>query len=269
MRPQEEGLPMVTTATPTTMTDALWQKYRATGDPQARSQLLDRYLGLVHHVARQVAARVSDVVEVDDLVSAGTLGLVQALEAFDLSRGLAFSTYAMRRIRGSILDELRSRDWVPRSVRSKGRQLATAVAQLENKLGRAPEPVEVAKALSIDLETYWRWREEVDGAVLVSLDGSVSSDHAESATLAETLSDATAERPGDSVTQQETVANLRNAIGMLPPKERTVLALYYYEELNLRQIAEVLHVTESRVSQIRTQALKRLRQRMSPAGDVA
>jgi len=269
MRPPEEGIPMVTTATPTTMTDALWQRYRATGDPEARSQLLDRYLGLVHHVARQVAARVSDVVEVDDLVSAGTLGLVQALEAFDLSRGLAFSTYAMRRIRGSILDELRSRDWVPRSVRSKGRQLATAIAQLEGRLGRSPEPQEVAQALSIDMETYWRWREEVDGAVLVSLDGSVSTEHSEAATLAETLSDQTAPTPGDSVTQEETVNNLRHAIGMLPPKERTVLALYYYEELNLRQIAEVLHVTESRVSQIRTQALKRLRQRMAPAGEVA
>lgn len=269
MRPSEEGTPMATTTAPTTMTDALWQRYRATGDPEARTQLLDRYLGLVHHVARQVAARVSDVVEVDDLVSAGTIGLVQALEAFDLSRGLAFSTYSMRRIHGSILDELRSRDWVPRSVRSKGRQLATTVTQLEARLGRAPEPSEVATALSLDMATYWRWREEVDGAVLVSLDGSVSADHAESATLAETLQDHTAEIPGDSVAEQETVSNLRHAIGMLPSRERTVLALYYYEELNLRQIAEVLHVTESRVSQIRTQALKRLRQQMAPAAGAA
>jgi RNA polymerase sigma factor for flagellar operon FliA len=260
---------MATTATATTMTDALWQRYRATGDPQARTQLLDRYLGLVHHVARQIAARISDVVEVDDLVSAGTLGMVQALEAFDLSRGLAFSTYAMRRIRGSILDELRSRDWVPRSVRSKGRQMATAVAQLEGRLGRAPEPAEVARALSLDLETYWRWREEVDGAVLVSLDGSASLDRAASAPLADTLPDAAAVTPGDAIAQEETVATLRHAIGMLPPQERTVLALYYYEELNLRQIAEVLHVTESRISQIRTQALKRLRQRMPPSAERA
>jgi RNA polymerase sigma factor FliA len=260
---------MATTAISTTMTDGLWQRYRATGDPQARSQLLDRYLGLVHHVARQVAVRVSDVVEVDELVSAGTLGLVQTLEAFDITRGLAFSTYAMRRIRGSMLDELRSRDWVPRSVRSKGRQLAIAAAQLEGRLGRAPEPAEVAQALSLDMETYWRWREEVDGAVLVSLDGSISSEHAESATLRETLQDKSAESPGEAVTQQETISNVQHAIGMLPHKERTVLALYYYEELNLRQIAEVLHVTESRVSQIRTQALKRLRQHLSTAGDAA
>ncbi len=254
---------------PQPIADALWQRYRSTGDPEARTQLLDRYLGLVHHVARQVAARVSDVVEVDDLVSAGTLGLVQALESFDLSRGLAFSTYAMRRIRGAILDELRSRDWVPRSVRAKGRQMAAVVASLESRLGRAPEPTEVATALSLDMETYWRWREEVDGAVLVSLDGSVTLDHSEAASLEETLPDQSVRLPGEALGEQETVATLKQAIAMLPPKERTVLALYYYEELNLRQIAEVLHVTESRVSQIRTQALKRLRQRMSPSEDVA
>ena len=267
MNESDEGATMTTmsTATTATMTDALWRRYRSTGDPEARSQLLDRYLGLVHHVARQIAARVADVVEVDDLVSAGTLGLVQALECFDLSRGLAFSTYAMRRIRGSILDELRSRDWVPRSVRAKGRQMATVVAGLQGRLGRAPEPQEVAGELSLDMPTYWRWKEAVDGAVLVSLHGSVTSDHYESASLEETLVDNSIPLPGAGLTQDETVATLRLAIGMLPAKERTVLALYYYEELNLRQIAEVLHVTESRVSQIRTQALKRLRHRMAPS----
>jgi RNA polymerase sigma factor for flagellar operon FliA len=247
-----------------TMTDTLWKQYRGTGDQDARAQLLDRYLGLVHHVARQIAGRVSDCVEVDDLVSAGTLGLVQSLESFDLSRGLAFSTYAMRRIRGSILDELRSRDWVPRSVRAKGRQLATAVAHLEGRLGRAPEPSEVAEQLQVDLPTYWRWREEIDGAVLVSLDGSVSIDHQDAAPLEDTLGDTNIPLPGEELSREEGVAMLRSAIAALPPKERTVLALYYYEELNLRQIAEVLHVTESRISQIRTQALKRLRTRLAP-----
>lgn len=259
MNPQNKG---TMTATQTGTTDALWRRYRGSGDPRARTQLLDRYLGLVHHVARQVALRVSDVVEVDDLVSAGTIGLVQALEGFDLSRGLAFSTFAMRRIHGAILDELRSRDWVPRSVRAKGRQMAVIVAQLESRLGRAPEPQEVAGALSLDMEKYWRWREEVDGAVLVSLDGSVAVEHSESGSLEETLSDAAAALPGDGMDQQETVASIRRAIHLLPPRERTVLVLYYYEELNLRQIAEVLHVTESRISQIRTQALNRLRQQM-------
>ncbi|HXE56686.1 MAG TPA: FliA/WhiG family RNA polymerase sigma factor [Gemmatimonadales bacterium] len=246
-----------------TLTDALWQRYRTDGDPDARAQLLDRYLGLVHHVARQIGARVGSAVELDDLIGAGTLGLVQALESFDLDRGLAFSTFAMRRIRGAILDELRSRDWVPRSVRAKTRQVAATVARLEGRLGRTPEPREVAEALAIDLETYWRWRQEIDGATLVSLDGWVSADDREAGTLEETLADASADEPDAPLYQEETEASLKAAIARLPAKERTVLALYYYEELTLRQIAEVLHVTESRVSQIRTQALRRLRERMA------
>lgn len=252
-----------------TMADALWRRYRGTGDPQARAQLLDRYLGLVHHIARQVAARVSDTVELDDLVSAGTLGLMQALEAFDLSRGLAFSTYATPRIHGAMLDSLRSRDWVPRSVRTRGRMLAAAAARLAGRLGRSPRPSEMAGELSVDLETYWRWREDVDGAVLVSLDGPAKDAAAESPTLADTLQGEATEIPGDWVTREETAASLRQQIGLLPARERTVLALYYYEELNLRQIGEVLRVSESRVSQIRTQALHRLRSRMVAAGDAA
>lgn len=245
------------------VTDRLWQRYRATGDPEARAALLNRYLGLVHHAARQVAARVSDLVEVDDLVSAGTLGLVQALQGFDLSRGLAFSTYAMRRIRGAMLDDLRSRDWVPRSVRAKGRQVTAVVANLERRLGRAPGATDIASALSLDLPTYWRWREEIDGAVLVSLDGTVVLEQAEAASLEATLPDHSSRLPGDEIAAREAAAGLRQAIAALPPKEHTVLALYYFEELNLRQIAEVLHLTESRVSQIRTQALRRLRQQPS------
>jgi RNA polymerase sigma factor for flagellar operon FliA len=242
--------------------ETLWQQYRSVGDPAARTALLDRYLGLVHHAARQIAGRVADCVEVDDLVSAGTLGLIQAMESFDLSRSLAFSTYAMRRIHGSILDELRSRDWVPRSVRAKGRQVAGAVHQLQGKLGRTPEAGEIAMALEIDVDTYWRWREEVDGASLVSLNGSLSHDGAEVTPLEETLYDHGAPLPGQALEHTEQIDQIKAALNDLPPRERTVLALYFYEELNLRQIAEVLHVTESRVSQIRTQALKRLRGRI-------
>jgi RNA polymerase sigma factor for flagellar operon FliA len=258
---------MATQTTPTGINDQLWQRYRATGDLAARAALLDRHLGLVHHVARRMAARVSDVVEVDDLVSAGTLGLVQALEGFDLSRGLAFSTFAMRRIQGAILDELRSRDWVPRSVRARGRQLAQAVSELEARLGRTPSPAEVAERLGIELTTYWRWREDVDGAVLVSLDSAAPPEHGDAASLEETLGDPEAAIPGAALEADEAASLLQHAIGRLPARERTVLALYYDEQLTLRQIAEVLHVTESRVSQLRSQALRRLRQRLHPAQD--
>ena len=243
------------------LTDALWERYEQTGDPVARAQLLDRYLGLVHHVAREIAVR-TPMLEVDDLVSAGTLGLVRALESFERERGLAFSTYAVRRIRGAILDDLRSRDWIPRSVRIKGRRLAAAVTELQVRLGRAPEPAEVARAIGIDIGTYWDWRNAVDGGTVVSLDAGAAPGERASLSLEETLGDADAPLPGQELVVREEHAHLREAIGELPEKERVVLSLYYYEEMNLRQIAEVLHVTESRISQIRTQALRRLRERL-------
>jgi RNA polymerase sigma factor for flagellar operon FliA len=243
----------------TNVTDALWERYVNHKDPEARSQLLDRYLGLVRHSARDMAARVGHAVEFEDLVGAGTLGLVQALEGFDLSRGLAFSTYAMRRIRGAILDELRSRDWRPRSVRAKGRQLAAVVSALETRFGRTPEAEEVATAMGIDLQTYYRIKEDVNGGVMVSLAGTVARGGDDTLRLEDTLADPDGDAPIEQIGKAETLGRLRLAIGRLPPRERTVLSLYYYEELNLKQIAEILHVTESRISQIRTQALKRLR----------
>ncbi len=253
---------------PAPQDDALWQRYRATGDPEARRQLLDRYVRLVYHVARRIGAR-TPFVETDELASAGALGLVHAIESFDLSRGLAFSTYAVSRIRGAILDDLRSRDRTPRSVRAKARRMAQITDTLERKLDRAPEPREVAAALSIDLPTYWDWRGAVDGRVVVSLDAADSSPRSHGLRLEEVLNDATAPLPGDALIEFQKVAEVREAIGRLPDRERTVLALYYYEGLNLRQVAEILHVTESRISQIRTQALRRLRDLLADDAAVA
>jgi RNA polymerase sigma factor FliA len=247
------------------LTDTLWVRYRSTGDSEARAQLLDRYLGLVHHVARDVGGR-TPAVDVRELVSAGTIGLIRALDSFDLARGLAFSTYAVQRIRGTILDDLRSRDWTPRSVRARNRKLLAVTATLQGKLGRAPEPREVAATLEIDLETYWRWQAAAQGGVMVSFDATAPCSR-NAATLGETIDDPEATLPGQELARLEEVEGLRQLIGVLPEKERIVLAMYYYEELNLRQIAEVLHVTESRVSQIRTQALRRLRERLTVQAD--
>src|SRR3954469_542205 len=141
-------------------TDVLWVRYRSAGDPEARAQLLTRHLGLVHHVAREVSRRIPSV-ELGELVSAGALGLMKALDSFDLSRGLAFSTYAVLRIRGAILDDLRSRDSTPRSVRVKRRRIEGIAAALEAELGRAASPQEVADRLEIDLTTYWKWKDAV------------------------------------------------------------------------------------------------------------
>lgn len=244
----------------TDLIDALWERYRRDGDPRVRAQLLDRYLGLVHHSAHQLARRISRDVELDDLIGAGTLGLVQALEGFDPARGLAFSTYAMPRIRGAMLDELRSRDWMPRSVRMRSRQLAGARANLQHELGRQPAHDEVANRLGIDMPTYWRWQEEIDGRVVLQLDAVRDDGEEHAPRLAESIADALAHEPGDALDDAETLSRLREAFDQLGQRDRLVLSLYYYEELNLRQIGEVMHVSESRISQIRTRALKRLRE---------
>jgi len=239
---------------------SLWRRYRRRGDQSARTALLERHLPLVRLLARKLAARIGGAVEVDDLVSAGTIGLVQALESYDLSRANSFATFASRRIHGSMLDELRRRDWVPRSVRSKARQLQRASGKIEAVLGRTPLPAEMAAALELDMPTYWSWRNTVDGAVQVSLDEGPSGDVTE---LAPTFT-MDQESSLDGITRDEQVEVLAHALGRLPDRERTVLVLYFYEELNLRQIAEMLHLTESRISQIRSSALNRVRTMLTP-----
>ncbi len=243
------------------LTDALWARYRATGDTKIRAQLLDRYLGLVHHSAHQLLRRVSRDIELHDLVGAGTLGLVQALEGFEPERGLAFSTYAMPRIRGAMLDELRGRDWMPRSVRMRSRQFFATRADLQQKLGRQPAAEEEAEALGLDMATYFRWQEEVDGRVLLQLDaGSDGDDGDRAPRLAESIADLLAAEPGGELDHEQMLERLREGFLQMSSRDRMVLSLYYYEEMNLREIGQVLHVSESRISQIRTRALKRLRE---------
>lgn len=242
----------------TDLIDALWKRYRRSGDNAARTQLLDRYIGLVHHSAHQLVRRVSREIELEDLVGAGTVGLVQALEGFDPARGLAFSTYAMPRIRGAMLDELRSRDWMPRSIRARSRLVAQVRNDLQQSLGRQPSSEEIAQALQVDMPTFWKWQEETDARRMLPID---QPGHGEDGalTLSESLADLLAGDPSDAMEEQERLAALREGFQQLSTRDRLVLTLYYFEELNLRQIGEVLHVSESRISQIRTRALQRLR----------
>lgn len=240
--------------TTSTTTDALWQSWRQQGDLAARRELLARYIGLVHHAAREVAPRVRDAVSLDELFSAGSLGLLQAMEGFDPDRGLAFSTFAMRRIRGAILDELRSRDPLSRSDRSQVRRMDAAVAELEQRLGRAPSSGEIAGHLGVDHETVARLRQRTAAVGPVSLEGEPGGNG-----LADRLGD-----NGDQVIHAELEASeragaLQQALDSLPPRERLILARSYFEERPLRLIAEELGVTESRVCQLRAQALARLR----------
>jgi RNA polymerase sigma factor for flagellar operon FliA len=242
--------------------DALWRRYRRRNDLSARAELLTRNLYLVRLLARKLALRIGGAVEVDDLMSAGTLGLVQALESFDLSRGYSFSTFASRRIHGAMLDELRQRDWAPRSVRAKARKLNSASAKVESLTRRAAAPAEVAAVLEIDVPTYWSWRHSVDGAAVVSLEDSTWSEEGHG-DLASGLGERDVVDAQHQIEATESVNRLANLISLLPERERTVLMLYFYEELNLRQIADMLHLTESRISQIRTSALRRLKEEMT------
>lgn len=254
------------TAIPATQTgdrtDILWTRYRTAGDPDARAQLLSRHLGLVHHVAREVSRRIPSV-ELGELVSAGALGLMKALDSFDLSRGLAFSTYAVLRIRGAILDDLRSRDSTPRSVRVKRRRIEAVAAALEARLGRAPSPKELSERLGIDLATFWKWRDAV--GIYAEAETPCPSHGRRFSRDAETHADPSVTPTPQKLVESEHVAHLRQLISRLPEQQRRVLALYYYEELNLRQVGEVLRVSESRVSQIRSQALRRLRAELAGA----
>ena len=237
--------------------DLLWNHYRETADPATRAELLGQHIGLVHHVVRQIAARVGDAVTYEDLVGAGMVGLVVAFEAFDPQRAVAFTTYATQRIRGAVLDELRAADPRTRLVRTRARDIQAAERALARELDRPPRPEEVAERLGIDIESYWEWRQGTETPVHVALDAPTGpSDRAP--VLADIIP-AAGPAPDAGLLAEEQLARVKDAIALLPEQQRTVLALCYYEELTLRQIAEVLHVTESRISQVRTAALKALR----------
>ena len=240
---------------------SLWTRHAA-GEPAAREALLAEHLNLVHHVAHQLSRTLAARIDVDELVSAGTLGLIDSLDHFDAARGLAFSTFAVPRIRGSMLDELRRQDHVPRSVRRKARDIGAARERLARTTGHAPDDRALAAELGVDLATLWRWQSDVEGAVHVPLDRP-GGDHDEHAPPpAELIADEEGDDVDARLTTSQEIALLRDAILGLGPQERIVLSLYYFEELKLHQIATILELTESRISQIRTRALSKLRQAM-------
>jgi RNA polymerase sigma factor for flagellar operon FliA len=236
----------------------LWRAF-ARGDGAARQALLAEHLSLVHHVARQLSRALAAPADFDELVSCGTIGLMNALDAFDASRGLAFSTFAVPRIRGAILDELRRQDHVPRSVRKKTRDLSAAKETLTRIFGRPATDAELAEHLGIDITTLWRWQAETESAVQISLDQSSSDQDAHTTHPIEPVAHDGEITIEDEITKDQEKEILRKALLGLKEQERIVLTLYYFEELKLHEIAEVLGLTESRVSQIRAKALSKLR----------
>jgi RNA polymerase sigma factor FliA len=245
-------------------THALWLQYKRTGDKAVRDRLILTYAPLVKYVAGRLGSGLPAHVDEGDLVSYGLLGLMGAIERFDPERDIKFETYAITRIKGSILDELRSMDWVPRSVRARARDIERAIAQLEAKLARAPTDEEIAERLGISEEEFQDSLLDISRTSIAALDELwASSGDGEGVALIDTIEDTYAAEPQAALAQTDLREALAEAIARLPEREKLVVTLYYYEELTLREIGDVLGVTESRVSQLHTKAILRLKSRFS------
>lgn len=239
--------------------DSLWRRFRS-GDLQARSELIETHIGLVHQVARKLARSLGDQVSHEDLVGSGVLGLIRALESYDPAHGSAFSTYAVPRIRGAILDDLRSNDPASRNLRQREREIAEAQARLEQELGRQPTESEIAHVLGVELPVLWRWKQALAALSHLPLDARIQLAEDDGVSVGDVIADDQAEAPDEALDRERRRERVRQALMSLRPQERLVVTLYYYEELKQAEIAQVLRVTESRVSQIRNKALRKLKE---------
>jgi RNA polymerase sigma factor FliA len=239
-----------------------WERYRDTRDPEVRERLILHYAPLVKYVAGRVAVGMPPNVEHADLVSYGIFGLMDAIEKFDVDKGFKFETYAITRIKGAIIDELRSVDWVPRSVRAKARKIEAAVARLEAQLLRAPTDEELATELDMDLDELEEALTKMSLTSVAALDEVLAVGEGDRISLVDTLQDLNTVMPEESVDEQATRDLLRQAIGRLTEREQTVLGLYYFEGMTLAQVGDVLGVTESRICQIHTKAVMSLRAKL-------
>ncbi|SDK59098.1 RNA polymerase sigma factor FliA [Billgrantia gudaonensis] len=221
-----------------------------------QNDLLDQYLPLVRRQALSLQVRLPASIELDDLIQAGTVGLLEAMGRFDAGQGASFATFASQRIRGAMLDELRSRDWLPRSVRRNARAVDEAVRSLEQRLGRPAEETEIATELGMDLENYRQLLSDTNSGHLLPFEALLDEG------LEPGVDDAEADRPFDELIDEQRRARLIAGIEALPEREKLLMALYYQEELNLKEIGAVLGVTESRVCQLHSQAVSRLRTRL-------
>ena len=242
----------------------LWRRCKDEGDERARERLVVAYSPLVKYVAGRMASGLPAHVEEADLISYGLVGLISAIERFDLEREIKFETYAITRIKGSIIDELRSLDWVPRSVRARAREIEKANQKLEHQLQRAPTDDEMANELDMTVDEFQDALLQISNSTVAALDElwSVSDSSGDQVSLLDTLTDETAPDPATVMDQTDLKDRVADAIARLPEREKLVVALYYYENLTLREIGEVLGVTESRISQLHTKAVLRLRSRL-------
>ena len=242
---------------------ALWARYKDGDDSRARDELILNFSPLVKYVAGRLASSLPQTVDTADLISYGVFGLIDAIEKYDPGRAIKFETYAIARIKGAIIDELRAMDWVPRSVRSRGREIENAYIALENKLKRVPSDQEVADEMGISLKEFQDILTKLRYTSVVSFEELwVGGDRDEGQSAIGSIRDESAEDPVSMFESSEMKQILATAIERLPEREKTVVALYYYEGLTLKEIGQVLGVTESRVSQLHTKAVLRLRAKL-------
>lgn len=231
-------------------------------DQQEKDKLIVEYSSLIKFIAQKIAARLPANIELDDLISSGTIGLMDAIDKYDPTRDNKFKTYAEFRIRGAILDELRAQDWVPRSIRDKAKVLDKTMVQLEAELGRIPTDEEVAQALSMNIDEYHTLINQVRPVSLLSIDDSQTFSNTDKKSILNILEGCRLNNPHNQLNLKSVKELVAAAIEELPERQRLVLSLYYYEDLNLKEIGRVLRVTESRVSQLHAQAVARLRNKL-------
>ncbi|MBN1975329.1 MAG: FliA/WhiG family RNA polymerase sigma factor [Sedimentisphaerales bacterium] len=241
--------------------EQIWEQFFQTRDEQSRNLLMEHYRGLVKYCAERLHSKLPDKVELDDLISAGTFGLMDAIDAFDKTRNVKFETYCSPRIRGSILDELRSMDWVPRLVRARAHQLSRATHSLETHLGRKPTEKELAEELQMNMDEFIRLQRDANATSLVSLTTNYSEDDGDKDVREiDIIKD---ERSSNPVVE----AQKRDLKGLLTKgltrAERLIIVLYYYEEMTMKEIGATLDLSESRVSQMHSSIIARLKAQMN------
>ena len=248
------------------MNEALIKKYKSGNkkmtSPQ-KKKIVQEYSPLVKFIAQKIAMRLPANIEVDDLWSAGVIGLMDAIDKFDPTRDNKFKTYAEFRIRGAILDELRSQDWIPRSMREKAKTIERAFQKLERKLGRPASEAEAAREMQLPIEEFREALNQCKSVTLLSIDEAGTFANGDKKSLLGVLQSSSENSPLAQLAGAEMRDHVAKAIEELPEKQRIVLSLYYYEDLNLKEIGQVLKVTESRVSQLHTQAVLRLRSKLA------
>lgn len=235
---------------------ALWAEYKKTNSPEIKEELILKYAPLVKFVAGRIGIYFGGNVEYEDLVSYGIFGLIDAIDKFDLGKGVKFRTYASLRIRGAIIDSVRNLDWIPRSLRQKSKELEKLYAELENELGRSATDEDVAKKLGISTEEFGKMLTDINISSLVSLDEYFEQNYDHGISPKDTSKDT---QPEGFVEKNEIRSILGKSIDMLPEKEKMVITLYYYEELTLKEISVIMNVSESRISQLHTKAIMRLK----------